>query len=117
MVFQPMRLSAQEENYSSRIFRFLCEPDFLTNSKFPLLVCSQNVPSNFTKCLGNYFQCDEPKLHIELAFHLFLVEISQSTQIPGLKSWQISKHQSWQVSPPLFQIVESQNQLENPILQ
>lgn len=86
------RLSDQEENYPSRAFRFLCEPDFWTDSNSFPSVCSQNVPSHFTKCLGNYFQCDEPKSHSELAFHLFLVEISQSTQIPGPKSQQIPKH-------------------------
>ena len=80
------RLSAPEENYPSRTFRFLRKPDFGTNSySFPL-VCSQNVPSHLPKCLGNYFQCEEPNPHIELAFHLFLVEISQGTQIPGFKS-------------------------------
>ena len=80
------RLSAPTENYPSRTFKFLRKPDFwTTRNSFPL-VCSQNVPSHFTKCLGNYFQWDEPNPHIELAFHLFLVEISQGTQIPGLKS-------------------------------
>ena len=117
MIYDPSfkRLSAREENYPSRTFRFLHKPDFWTNSNSLPLVYSQNVPSHFTKCLGNYFRCEEPNPRIELAFHLFLVAISQGSQIPGFESQQIPKHQSWQVSA-LFQRLESQNQLDNSTL-